>query len=115
MRERAALGGLSVQLRESPAGLAPDVPLAFYLCRRSREERLKGERLMCLNRDGQWQVREGQAGSDRLQELEGLPAGVLAVVIEPDNTGLFWDESGEIADVDTICGLLKRWSGAGSV
>jgi hypothetical protein len=110
LRERAAIKGLSVQLRDPPITLRQrDASMAFYQLRRDRGQRETGERVVCLCREGHWVADQGKPGEIRLGLLQELPAGLLALVADPDTVGVYWEETGEVEDVDRIAELLMQW------
>lgn len=111
LRQRAAVCGLAVQLRDAPEALRMDTACAFYQRRRERDEPRLERPVLCLYIDDQWRQEQGSVNPARRALLDALPKGVLAVVGEPTGVGAFWLESGEVDDVDTIKRVLGEWVG----
>ncbi|MEM1111102.1 MAG: hypothetical protein AAGI11_04260 [Pseudomonadota bacterium] len=115
MREKAALAGLFVEFRNLPeVGNSAQMPqppkgsVIYYAKRlppsRSREMR----RGAWLRRGEMWQGLT--AGSGLPPALARLPESIMAVSLEEGSCGVYWQEQGELEDVDVIATSVNNWS-----
>jgi hypothetical protein len=101
IRQAAAVAGLQVQLLEPP-GLGTDKRLsACYGLRAQHRQRL-GRTGNFLREGDTWRNldRRGEALSAQL--TGAFPVGVSHLVLRPDSVLAFWDEQGDVTDIETI-------------
>ena len=100
LREAAAVAGLQVQLQEPP-GLALDKRLsACYGIRVGRQQRMQLEGSFVREETG-WRNLDRRGDALPAVKLD-FPEGVSHLVLTPDTLLAFWDEHGEIADVERL-------------
>ncbi len=112
MREAAALGGLFVEFRKLPAGVAGPIGGGSVIYYGKRLPPPRGGEA----RHGVWRRLEtGWEAVKRRAEvppaLLELPAGVLAAAVDDGSCGVFWCEEGEENEVQEIRRALDRWAG----
>jgi hypothetical protein len=107
LRQAAAVSGLYVQLRESPLEdkSAPLHP--FYGRRRQREHGQLQAPVSYRHSEQGWMALEGEWAPAAVALLEQLPAGASLACEELQGVGIYWDESGEKADVLQINEVLR--------
>lgn len=108
LRQRAALCGVTVQLRGLPHATTSGDSRPFY-----GRHRQRGDHTIAINavyqRDGEgWQSSVGALSADMLALLAQLPVGVSHVCENLQGVGLFWDERGPETDVECIDGVLRQ-------
>ena len=117
MREQAALGGLFVEFRSLPVvGNSDQLPQppkgsVIYYGRRLPPPKGRAERRgSWLRRGDHWQG--DQPGSELPEVLSEIPDYVLAASLEDGSCGVYWQEQGDVQEVDEIIALVKAWAGA---
>lgn len=115
LREYAALNGLYVEFRDIPrAGRAApsgQTRNTIYYGKRVVARRGGPEKgLAWLHSDQGWAALSRHDAV--LPELSALPEGVLAASADLDSCGIYWNETGDEAQIDQICqaleGLVER-------
>jgi hypothetical protein len=109
LREYAATHGLYVEFRDVPhsGALAVAKPMAntIYYGKRVRGRGLEGQIAWLFGA-------EGWIGLPRREpvpsQLSSLPGGILAASADQDSCGIYWQESGEEAEIDQICTVLEE-------
>lgn len=111
LREYAATHGLYVEFRDVPhagelAVAKPRANTIYY-----------GKRVRAGGRGPEGQIAwlfgsEGWIGLPRREpvppQLSLLPGGILAASADQDSCGIYWQESGEEAEIDQICTVLEE-------
>ncbi len=106
IRQAAAVAGLQVQLLEPPGPGVDKRLSACYGLRAQHRQRLGLTGNFVSEGDG-WRNLD-RRGSPLLSELAaGFPSGVSHLVLRPDSVMAFWDERGEVAEVETIKQALE--------
>ncbi len=116
MREAAAVRGLFVEFRKLPeigaSAAMPDQPrgqIIYYGLRlpppRGRTRR-RGE---WLQRGGEWSSRE--RGQPLPPEVAALELPLLAAGVDEASCGVYWQEAGDVPEVEQIVAALEAWSG----
>jgi hypothetical protein len=110
LREYAAIHGLFVEFRDVPRpksqASAVSTAHTIYYGRRARGGgRGPERRLVWLWGENGW------TGLPRREpvaaELAALPGGILAASADQDSCGIYWQESGDEAEIDQICSVLE--------
>ena len=110
LREYAALSGLYVEFRDVPrsgrSAPAAQTRNTIYYGKRVRARRGGPEKgIAWLSSGGDW---SGISRKDPVPpELTALPDGVLAASADLDSCGIYWNETGEEAQIDQICQVLE--------
>lgn len=113
LREQAAALGLSIQLLDLPT-LAGSEPLQPFYRRQRREQEPRGEdRQMFLRRESRWVLNSRTVSAAQNVRLAQFPASVRGLMIDTDGAGVFWDESGDLQELEAIYDLLARWQADG--
>ena len=109
LREYAAINGLYVEFRDLPGVEAKTRVESsgrnIYYGRRVRARAMEGgRRRVWVCRDNRWSaVPRGPSVPEVLAEL---PVGILAVSADLDSCGIYWQETGDEAEIDRILQVL---------
>jgi hypothetical protein len=113
-REQAALAGLVVQLQQLPQ--SPDSGLQpFYSRRRPREDNQPRSSVVYRRTAQGWLSAQGKIAPEEAELLAAMPAGVSHVSSTKACVGVFWDETGSVADLEQIDRLLRAFLGDATV
>jgi hypothetical protein len=108
LRQAARERGMKVQLRPAPPLLRIDDSIALYsrpLVAPPEVQLLPGE--FFRDHDG-WRRRAGQAPHGIADCLQGLPGDVNYLVVEQRSVGVFWEERGDLEQLENIDRILGR-------
>jgi hypothetical protein len=107
LRQAALVTGLFVKYRQSPLESADEPPRVFYGRRRTREDARVGGGISYRCDQASWNSVKGVWPAPTIELLNTLPAGVSLACEDLEGVGVFWDEQGQVEDVETINGVLK--------
>ena len=114
LRERAALSGLFVELRDLP--LPPDRlermakaerQVVYYGCRLRASGAVPTRRTAWYRSGDEWACRDGRDEAPEI--VREIPVSVLAVDLGPASCGFYWREDGTEAEVTDMAERLLAW------
>lgn len=110
LREYAAVSGLFVEFRDPPGhGSGRQNSRAgqtIYYGKRVRSRGLGPQSRVSwrVSTDG-WV--EHTRGTGLPHQLSELPQGILGASADPDSCGIYWQETGDEAEIDKVCEVLE--------
>ena len=113
MREYAAVHGLFVEFRDIPARgdqqYVDRKPQAIFYGMRLPPSRGRARARLCwLPGDAGW---TGLGHREPVPlDTAHLPGSVLALGMDENSCGIYWQEQGEEADVESIVALVRGWN-----
>jgi hypothetical protein len=118
MREYAALHGLFVEFRNLPgvprerkhgSVSAPRGDIIYYGRRLPPQRGKSAERCSWIVDEQGWRGLQRRDTPPAL--LLQLPPSVLAASVDEGSCGIYWQESGDPAEVEQVVSVLDAWSG----
>jgi hypothetical protein len=114
LREFAAVNGLFVEFRHIPEGALSAAERAghqpgrtiYYGLRIPASGRMERSRQAWVYGEEGW--RSMPRGGSVPPPLADLPEGVFSASIDEGSCGIYWQESGEEAEIEQIYGVLQR-------
>jgi hypothetical protein len=114
LREFAAVNGMFVEFRHIPEGALSAAESAghqpgrtiYYGLRIPASGRMERRRRAWVYGEEGW--RSMPRGRSVPAPLADLPEGVFSVSIDEESCGIYWQESGEEAEIEKIYGVLER-------
>lgn len=117
IRQAAAVAGLQVQLLEPPGPELDKRLSACYGLRAQHRQRL-GLTGKFVREGDSWRNLDRRGAPLQRELTAGFPSGVSHLVLRADSVMAFWDEGGEVAEVETMKqaleSLLRACSSAGN-
>ena len=114
LREFAAVNGMFVEFRHIPEGALSAAESAghqpgrtiYYGLRIPASGRMERRRRAWVYGEEGW--RSMPRGRSVPAPLADLPEGVFSMSIDEESCGIYWQESGEEAEIEKIYGVLER-------